>query len=531
MVAIKYKHYDSLLRGRLTTDNDLNHIFNYYKYTPDRTRNNTIFQQLFASKRNLRSYHGEHLTENQFKNNWVPTLHAVSKLASKADVTTDKIDISSTMFETPYQMQAVAFLERRLDVAIYRALLAPSVRVARKIILSKGVTVNDVYIRDPNYKLKPDDFVKCDPVKVVRHLGHERPLINESLRVDALQVAEWNEELKSLRDDPSGYFSEFKFKINGLYERDPKRVFFEKLFADGKKASQKALYELRKNTDDATIIAKIFKVIKNETPSAEAFTKEFFDNSELGEEIFGWYNKFLSNLSVEKYSANVGETSAVAKKDLTSESVSEQLAENTEGSEVKPAENIIQDEYKIIAQNVLADSQNADVRTLKNNLSSFKEKYSRVIEKNAKIEEINLDWIKTLSENEELPEDFAHQSYEGLEKDDIKAKEEELSQKEKELAKHITLPWQQGHLWGRKNPELEYFTPWKPKPFLGCLAIAPFHIEVNFRTCQFIYLRDPISRPGHSEVISPYGLQEHKNAYLYYKARVNNRNFNRKGAQ
>lgn len=124
-------------------------------------------------------------------------------------------------------MQAVAFLEKRLDVAIYRALLAPSVRVARKIILSKGVTVNDVYIRDPNYKLKPNDFVKCDPEKVVRYLGHERPLINESLRVDALQVAEWNEELKNLREDPSGYFPQFKFKIDGLYERDPKRVFLK----------------------------------------------------------------------------------------------------------------------------------------------------------------------------------------------------------------------------------------------------------------------------------------------------------------
>ncbi|CAI8491693.1 unnamed protein product [Hanseniaspora opuntiae] len=526
MVALKYRHYDSLLRGRLTTDNDLNHIFNYYKYTPDRTNNSTIFQQLFASKRNLRSYHGEHLTEKQFKNNWVPNLHAVSKLSSKADITTDKIDIASQTFETPYQMQAVAFLEKRLDVAIYRALLAPSVRVARKIILSKGVTVNDVYIRDPNYKLKPNDFVKCDPEKVVRYLGHERPLINESLRVDALQVAEWNEELKNLREDPSGYFPQFKFKIDGLYERDPKRVFFEKLFAESKRASQKAVYDLRKNNNDATIVAKIFKVLKNETPSAEAFTKEFLNDSKLGEELFAWYNKFLSKLSVEKYSPEAPKTSSEA--NLTSESVSENL--NKEGETETPTK-IVQDEYRDIAANVLADSDNADVRTLKNNLSTFKEKYFRAIEKNAKVNDINLDWIKTLKENEELPEDFAHQSYDGLEKDDIKAKEEELQEKEKELAKHISLPWQQGHLWGRKNPDLEYFTPWKPKPFLGCLAVAPFHIEVNFRTCQFIYLRDPISRPGHSEVISPYGLQEHKNAYLYYKARVNNRNYNRKGAQ
>lgn len=525
---MKYRHYDSLLRGRLTTDNDLPHIFNYYKYTPDRTRNSTIFQQLFASKRNIRSYHGEHLNEKQFRNNWVPTMHAVSKLSSKENLTSDKIDIASTIFETPYQMQAVSFLEKRLDVAIYRALLAPSVRVARYIILSKGCTVNDVYITDPNYKLKPDDFVKCDPEKVIKYLGHERPLINESLRVDALQVAEWNEELDNLRKDPSGYFPQFKFKINGLYERDPKRVFFSKLFAEGIRASKKALYDLRKTADDATIIAKIFKVIKNEVPTAEAFTKEFFDDKALGDELFGYYNKFLSNLTVEKY-GDANFTASSTKKNVNSEFVSENFAENDELIEEKKEEP--KDEYALIAQNILSDSHNADVRKLKNSLSSFKEKYSRVIEKNANISQVNLDWIKTLEKNEELPEEFAHQDYSELEKDDIEAKEAELLEKEKDLAKHITLPWQQGHLWGRKNPELDYFTPYKPKPFLGCLAVAPFHIEVNFRTCQFIYLRDPIARPGHSEVISPYGLVEHKNAYLYYKERVGNRNYNRKGAE
>ncbi len=54
--------------------------------------------------------------------------------------------------------------------------------------------------------------------------------------------------------------------------KEIQKEYFWKVIADG---ISKGSVWIKKNTDDATIIAKIFKVIKNETPSAEAFTKEF----------------------------------------------------------------------------------------------------------------------------------------------------------------------------------------------------------------------------------------------------------------
>lgn len=86
---------------------------------------------------------------------------------------------------------------------------------------------------------------------------------------------------------------------------------------------------------------------------------------------------------------------------------------------------------------------------------------------------------------------------------------------ENEASAHVALPWQRG-LFGRQDPLKAYFTPWTPRPFLGAFAVLPAHIEVSFATCHAVYLRDPVARPGHSEVISPFPVAVHERAYMYY---------------
>ena len=86
---------------------------------------------------------------------------------------------------------------------------------------------------------------------------------------------------------------------------------------------------------------------------------------------------------------------------------------------------------------------------------------------------------------------------------------------EDELVAQVNLPWQQG-LFGRQDPTKKYFTPWTPRAFIGAFAILPAHIEINFATCHAVYMRDPIARPGHSEVITPFPEHLHQRAYMYY---------------
>ncbi|CAG8764768.1 6101_t:CDS:2, partial [Dentiscutata heterogama] len=42
------------------------------------------------------------------------------------------------------------------------------------------------------------------------------------------------------------------------------------------------------------------------------------------------------------------------------------------------------------------------------------------------------------------------------------------------------------------------------------------YLEVNFNTCSVVFLRDPISRPGRSEIPSPFPPEYHSLAHEYY---------------
>ena len=79
----------------------------------------------------------------------------------------------------------------------------------------------------------------------------------------------------------------------------------------------------------------------------------------------------------------------------------------------------------------------------------------------------------------------------------------------------LRLPWQKG-MFGLADPSKCYFTPWKPRQFLPVFAVLPKHLEISFPTCHAVYLRDPVARPGESEVISPFDEDIHERSYMYY---------------
>lgn len=58
--------------------------------------------------------------------------------------------------------------------------------------------------------------------------------------------------------------------------------------------------------------------------------------------------------------------------------------------------------------------------------------------------------------------------------------------------------------------------PFIPKPFMSAFAFIPAYLEVSYLTCSGIYLRHPISRPGISEVPSPFPPDFYSLVYSYY---------------
>lgn len=86
----------------------------------------TLFQQKWISKRETRAYHGDELTERQFKNKFFdPQLPTVQSA--------DHPPVASLLF---------ANLERRLDFVVFRSNFCSSVYAARQLCVHGKVLVN-----------------------------------------------------------------------------------------------------------------------------------------------------------------------------------------------------------------------------------------------------------------------------------------------------------------------------------------------------------------------------------------------------
>jgi ribosomal protein S4 len=120
------------------------------------TMNRTFFQQKWSAKAVSRAYHGEQVREGQWKRMFSRRIESVIPM-NTADLAVDDGSLVSAgrgsglskeekskfpTRQTPYTNMTFAPLERRLDVAIFRAMFASSARQARQFVIHGAVTVN-----------------------------------------------------------------------------------------------------------------------------------------------------------------------------------------------------------------------------------------------------------------------------------------------------------------------------------------------------------------------------------------------------
>ncbi|KAA8647465.1 hypothetical protein EYZ11_004838 [Aspergillus tanneri] len=171
-------------------------LFNLQRMRIANTNFQTFFQQKWAAKSAARAYHGEQVPEAQWQRMFSPRLRGVVpmdpfKLAQddgsamaagrgsglSLDSETNQRRTSTRL--TPYTQMTFAPLERRLDVAIFRAMFASSTRQARQFVIHGAVTVNGKKMRYPGYLLNPGDLFQVEPERVMFATGapkdkHER---------------------------------------------------------------------------------------------------------------------------------------------------------------------------------------------------------------------------------------------------------------------------------------------------------------------------------------------------------------------
>jgi ribosomal protein S4 len=114
---------------------DMN-VYNISNRTkPDDNLRKSVFQQKWAAKRDLRAYHAPDVSERQLIDrhwrNQLPMRHMTLREQERAP---------------PIQALSFAELERRLDVALFRAHFCDSLPMAKKAVLMGCVKVNGVKV-------------------------------------------------------------------------------------------------------------------------------------------------------------------------------------------------------------------------------------------------------------------------------------------------------------------------------------------------------------------------------------------------
>lgn len=445
-----------MTRGNITMSMNKLNLFNVYRKDPLLYFGKTLFQQKWAAKSETRKYHGEHLREKHFKN----TLFDKDlKTYSQLDASLKGHDVAPT----PITLQTFGTLEKRLEVALFRSMFASSVRQARQFILGGFVKVNGVVMKYPSFPLQSGDVFSVDPEKVLYAMGKDKPSLEKALSVDRKQIKAWNHYVYEAKKNPE--------KIWNLSQNKPESLdTLRQVEATQKhKKSVKTAEKLMKIQQDQVTRESILADILKLGNAAGA---------NVSEDTFNKYGKIPSTKCLQIYQGLVDKKHPLIK-EPSADNISKLFAKDAERSaEEKSATRLI------IA--TLRELQKSEWERIRIQFENF--------EGNVDIKFFESSFAEKLVPAKKLDKD-------AILEDESKAK--------------VTLPWQK-HLFGRKEPTRPYFTPWKPRAFLGVFAILPSHIEISFDTCHAVYLRDPIARPGHSEVISPFPDHVHERAYMYY---------------
>ncbi|KAK6458988.1 mitochondrial S4 ribosomal protein [Scheffersomyces xylosifermentans] len=454
----KTQNLHSLSRGRVRASMNKYNLFNLYKKSPVRYDGKTLYQQKWNAKAETRAYHGEHLTESRWKTVFNPSLETVAQLDASLK--------GSKVAPTPMTLQTYASLEKRLEYAIFRSMFASSIRQAREFIIAGTVKVNGVVIKHPSFPLQSGDVFSVKPEKVLLAMGRTKPSLEKAIKVDNTQIITWNRHVKSVQENPREAWEAKQKKpqsLNTLKENDVSAEDFNKKVEEDMKNKQ------NEATREA-ILTQILAIAHNagkDNVSVETFNELGAANAQKGYTVYKKLadakHSLVSDFSIEKTSLYIN------KKSDDSESPAEKQL-------IRSVKQILRELQKSTWETIRVEAQDKQAS----------------------------DKIVTAS----FTSDFAKKlvPHEKLDKEAIL--EDESSAK-------INLPWQKA-LFGRADPSKPYFTPWAPRPFIGCFAILPSHIEVSFDTCHAVYLRDPIARPGHSEVITPFPDHLHERAYMFY---------------
>ncbi|KAF2089741.1 putative 30S ribosomal subunit S4 [Saccharata proteae CBS 121410] len=183
------KRLHALKHPRLRADWSKENLYNLARQDTNLSQQNgTFFQQKWDAKSRTRAFHGEYIGEKKWQRMFKRTLPAVAPMEPRYLAQYDGSEqakgrgsglvyadgsgeVQVQQKSTPYMNMTFGPIERRLDMAVWRALFASSARQARQFVVHGWVKVNGKKMIYPGYQLNPGDMFQVDPERVMWATG------------------------------------------------------------------------------------------------------------------------------------------------------------------------------------------------------------------------------------------------------------------------------------------------------------------------------------------------------------------------
>ncbi|GBF62303.1 37S ribosomal protein [Trichophyton mentagrophytes] len=460
-------------------------LFNITQVRLPYTRSRTFFQQKWSAKSLARGYHGEQVRESQWERMFSRRLRAVvpmdpfdlarndgSKNAAGRGSGMDKggREDGRQVQDTPYMLMTFAPLERRLDVAIFRAMFASSTRQARQFVIHGGVTVNGKKMQYPGYLLNPGDMFQVDPERVMYATGAPKDKsLRRAGRLRRRMGAKSKEEKDGEGEEAKAEDQEQK-KEESKEDEDPRQMLKELLSgAKGIMTSSGDLLPAKRRQAIRAFQRSVKQVL-----SRSSTTTTMTDNLEA---------QFLTlkNMIDEdtKRAAEAAKRAAAKKAEQAAPSTESPSSATEPSSSASPT-----------APSPSSTTPNADTTST------------------------------TTTNNNDINNQTSRDSKASSEIDDLAASlsDVELADYSPADLKALKLALEEIH----ENPidsTKPYATPWRPRDYMSPFAFVPRYLEVNHNICAAVYLRHPVARPGRAEVPTPFNETIGGAAFAWYLRR------------
>ncbi|KAF6807064.1 30s ribosomal subunit [Colletotrichum sojae] len=356
---------------------------------------------------------------------------------------------------TPYMQMAYAPLERRLDVAIFRAMFASSTLQAKQFCTHGAVKVNGKTMRYGAYLLNPGDMFQVDVESVLYATGRPKTpshaLYLAGKDWQSLEAARQQKALAagSASEEANAAAEAEAEAEEAVEEADPEASVVE---GEGEEASELTEEERA---------AKHKKQLKALVRSARDLVSD-------GEGLNPRKKRQLRSFMSE------------AKRALSSGGRSAEAAALDPDSVIEHLSALLKD-FKLDGSRVEA-------------VQEQKEEKQHVGAKDKALSEE----IKELVSSSEVRD-----AVEGLTKQEQMALAS-LLRKDAENPIDESKP---------------YWTPWQPRRWIAPFAFIPRYLEVNQNICAAVYLRHPVARRGMAEVPTPFPYETNQLAFNWYLRR------------